>query len=153
MKLVTQLTPFTCGLACIESVCSDFDIAKTEADLLREFKNELLNGVSDYGNFGATHEGLVDLILQKLGFATNHRKDHRPEVLNEIFDKLDLTKTAILINANFNLNSHHCVRFAGIKEDDVLFVMDPSFNGSSIQEYSLANLIAWDYSFIIIERP
>jgi hypothetical protein len=151
MTIVHQITPFTCGLACIESVCADFGRSKRQEDFLREFKNELIADIKDIGVFGATSLGLMTHILQKQGFTVVHWKDHRPEIQQEIFEKVDLAKQAILITAHFNLDAWHSVRFAGMKkQDDVVFAVDPSFGGAGIFEYSIANFIKWKYEFLVI---
>ncbi|MEY2466306.1 MAG: Peptidase family [Verrucomicrobiota bacterium] len=151
MTIVQQLTPFTCGLACIESVCADFGRPKKQEDLLREFKNELIADIKDIGVFGATSLGLMVHILQKQGFTVQACEDHRPEIQQEVFEKIDLTKRAIIITAHFNLDAWHSVRFAGMKkQDDVIFVVDPSFGTAGISEHSISNLIKWKYKFLMI---
>lgn len=150
MTIVPQLTPFTCGLACIESVCTDLGRPKRQEDFLREFKSELIADISRIEHFGATSNELMRRILERQGFTVQQWKDHRPEIQQEQFETLDLAKRAILITAHFNLNSWHSVRFAGMKQDDTLFAMEPSFAKSGIAEYSISNLIKWDYSFFII---
>lgn len=150
MTIVQQITPFTCGLACIESVCADLRKPKKQEDLLREFKNELIADIADIRNFGATSLNLMFQILQKQGFTVQKWKDHRPEIQQEQFEKIDLTKQAIIIVAHFNLDSWHSVRFAGMKQDDTFFAVEPSFNQAGIVEYSIFNLIKWDYSFLTI---
>ena len=150
MTLVQQITPFTCGLACIESVCIDLGRPKKQEDLLRDFKSELIADTNDIGNFGAASFELMSHILQKQGFTVQKCKDHRSEIQQELFEKIDLTKQAIIIAANFNLNAWHSVRFAGMKQDDTLFAVEPSFAKSGIAEYSISNLIKWDYSFLVI---
>ena len=150
MTIVQQITPFTCGLACIESVCADFGRPKRQEDFLREFKAELIADITKIEHFGATSNVLMRHILQRQGFTVAHHKDHRPEVQQEQFEKIDLAKQAILITAHFNLNGWHSVRFAGMKQDDTLFAMEPSFAKSEIAEYSISNLIKWDYSFFVI---
>ena len=151
MTIVQQLTPFTCGLACIESVCVDLGRPKKQEDFLREFKNELIADIKDIGVFGATSLDLITLILQRQGFTVQRWKDHRPEIQQEVFEKVDLTKQAMIIVAHFNLDAWHSVRFAGMKkQDDVIFAVEPSFGGSGIVEYSILNLIKWKYEFLII---
>lgn len=101
MTIVQQITPFTCGLACIESVCADFGRPKKQEDFLREFKNELIGDIKDIGVFGATSLDLMVHILQKQGFTIQRVKDHRPEVQQERFEKIDLTKQS----------HHYCCTF------------------------------------------
>ena len=133
------------------AVCIDLAKPKRQEDFLREFKNELITDIKDIGVFGATSLGLMALILQRQGFTAQRFKDHRPEVQQEVFEKLDLRKMAILITAHFDFHSWHTVRFAGMKKKDgTMFVMDPSFGGSGIVEHSISNLIKWDYSFLVI---
>ena len=151
MTIVQQLTPFTCGLACIESVCADFGRDGRQEKLLRDFKGELLTDARKYEEFGSTSPDLECRILQQLGFTLLRCvRDHRPEIKQLIFEKVDLSKQAILMTANFHLQSRHCVRFAGVAANGNLSVMEPSLvNKSEIKEYSIEDLISWDYSFCI----
>ena len=152
MTIVQQLTPYTCGLACIESICADFGRDGRQEKLLRDFKNELLAGARKYEEFGSTSPQMECHFLTQLGFTLERCvRDHRPEVQQETFEKIDLATQAILISANFHLQSRHCVRFAGMKDTtDTMLVMEPSLiNQSKIAEYSIADLIKWDYSFCI----
>jgi len=152
MQLVTQLTPFTCGLACVESVCADFGVLKRQEDMLRDFRGELLKGIVKIEHFGCINPTLMTHILIQYGFSVQACRDHRPEIQQEIFEKVDPATTAIIISAHFKLNSHHSVRFGGMEDGDTLFAMNPTFNGAKIDKYSISKLITWDYEFLVIER-
>lgn len=152
MKEVTQLTPFTCGLACIESVCFDFGINKKQEDFLRDFKGELLSGITEVGHFGCTNPRMIEYILRRIGLSVQSWKDHRPEIQSEIFERIDPIQNPVIISAHFELNYHHVVRFNGINSDGKILVMNPTFSGATIDKYQLSDLIKWDYEFLLITR-
>ena len=154
MHLVDQLTPFTCGLACIESLTTDFQFPATQAQLLVRYKNELIADVRDCGDFGSTSLRLLTKIWVDLGFSGDWQKDHRKvEVREQIFRKLQANQSVFII-CNYQRNGFHCVRYAGLKDDETIFAMVPAFGvvPSNVQEVSIQNLIDWDYSFALITR-
>lgn len=128
-------------------------MARKQEDLLRDFKVFLFQGAAKLEQFGATSDAMMVAILQRLGFTVDYKHDLRPEVQQEVFEKIDLTTSAVLICANFHLASNHCVRFWGMDQGDSVFVMDPSFNGYRIDSHSISNLIKWNYRFMEITKP
>ncbi|HOG93423.1 MAG TPA: hypothetical protein PLE80_07610, partial [Opitutaceae bacterium] len=83
MHLVQQLTPFTCGLACVESITTDAGRPITQAQLMVRFKGLLLQTIPNVGIFGATNQLVLAAILQDLGFQVFPGKDHRKDVMRE----------------------------------------------------------------------
>ena len=69
MHLVQQLTPFTCGLACIESVSFDLGHPITQAELLVRYKDELIGSAGEkIEQFGAQPETTSNTFLTILAF-------------------------------------------------------------------------------------
>jgi hypothetical protein len=154
MHIVDALTPFTCGLACIESLTRDFNVLITQAESLVKYKKQLLADVRDYGDFGSTSDGLLRSIWEDLGFRGHWQKDHRKAEVRELVFKTVQANQSIFIMSDYRKNGWHCVRFAGVKDDDTIFAMVPVFGlvPSSVEEISIQNLIDWNYSFAVITR-
>ena len=141
-------------MACIESLTTDFQVSITQAQLLVKYKKELIADVRDYGDFGSTSSQLLKAIWTDLGFSGDWQKDHRKVEVRELaFKKLQANQTIFIIS-NYQKNGWHCVRFAGLKDDDTVFAMVPVFGllPSTVEEISIQNLIDWDYSFAVISR-
>jgi hypothetical protein len=154
MHIVDQLTPFTCDLACIESLTTDFKMPITQAQLLVRYKKQLIADVRDYGDFGATSTGLLKVIWEDLGFTGSWFRDHRQaEVREAVFKPLQMHQSIFLV-ADYQKNGRHCMRYAGLKDDDTVYAMVPAFGlkPSFVEELSFQNLIAWDYSFAVISK-
>ena len=154
MHIVDQLTPFTCGLACIESLTTDFNVPITQAQLLVKYKKQLIADVRDYGDFGATSTNLLRVIWEELTFTGYWQKDHQKDAVRElVFKKLQINQSIFLV-ADYQKNGTHCMRYAGLKDDDTIFAMVPAFGllPTTVEELSFQNLIAWDYSFAVISK-
>jgi hypothetical protein len=81
VHIVQQLTPFTCGLACIESVSFDLGRPITQAELLVRYKQELIGSTEKIEHFGAATGGHIEYFLNDLGFRTSVHKDHRHDAV------------------------------------------------------------------------
>ena len=153
MQIVDQLTPFTCGLTCLESLTSDFPPAITQAEMLVRYQALLIRDTPDIGNFGATTPAAIKKICDDLGFKGDWVKDHRKEVVREQLFKRVKNTESVFICSNYEKNGWHCIRFAGLKDDDTVFAMVPEFGSHSrIREVSIQNLIDWDYSFALLAK-
>ncbi len=148
MHLVQQLTPFTCGLACVESITTDAGRPITQAQLMVRFKGLLLQTIPNVGIFGATNQLVLAAILQDLGFQVFPGKDHRKDVMREALKKAKYA----LICAHHQLKDHHCWRFEMVVDDDHITAMNPGFFLPSPQVDTIAmdDLIKWDYSFVVV---
>lgn len=154
MTLTHQITPFTCGLACIESIAHDLGKPITQCEILKKYKKELIAGCGRIEQFGAVPDHVLEDILQREGFATSPHKDHRKDLVKKLFDNLT-QKQAVLITALFAGHAWHSVRWAGNKNDNTFFVMDPNFGNPQpvISEYDIDLFIQWDFSFIVVTAP
>jgi hypothetical protein len=155
MHLVNQITPFTCGLACIESVTHDLGFVANQGHCLARFKKLLINSVSDIGDFGATNTPTIALILTELGYKAAPIRDFRiPEIPNGYFKPLDHSNQAIIIQCRYQDTAWHAMRYTGMKDDDTIFAMVPSFgrDDAFIEEIPFRKLVDWDYSFVFIQK-
>jgi hypothetical protein len=150
MHLVQQITPFTCGLACIESFTTDEGKAISQSALLTRYKGLLLQTIPKTEVFGATNPLVLAYILQDLGFRIFSGKDHRKDVVRE---QLKRSKNALLC-ANHQLQAWHCWRFESVVDDDSVSAMNPGFflPTAKIETLTIDDLIKWDYSFILVSQ-
>jgi hypothetical protein len=73
-------------------------------------------------------------------------------VRDQVFRKLKATESVLLVS-NYEKNGWHCIRSAGLKDDDTLFALVPKFGAhSQIRDVSFQNLIDWDYSFAVVTK-
>ena len=154
MQIVNQLTSFTCGLACIESLSADFNAPITQCEMLIKYKERLIKDVPDFGDFGAARPALLEFIWQDLGFTGSWQKNNhdKTNVKESVFKTLKVNQS-ILIFCNFNKNSWHCIRFSCLKNDDTISAMIPLFlEPSRIDDVSLQNLIDWEFYYAIISN-
>jgi hypothetical protein len=82
-------------------------------------------------------------------------QEHDKKKFHEFLKALPTEKGAFLF-ANFAGNGNHIIRWSGLKDEDTLFAMDPSFGlpQPNIAEYSLENLIKCGYfGFVLQRRP
>ena len=151
MHLVQQITPFTCGLACIESFTTDASKPITQTELLVRYKALLLQVVSpEIGHFGAANNPVLAVILQDLGYKVFFGKDHRKDLMREEFKK----QAGVLICANYNLQAGHCWLLEKVVDDDYITALNPNFflPAAQIDKLSFDDLIKWDYSFIMVSK-
>lgn len=150
MHLVQQITPFTCGLACVESLTTDAGKPITQAELLVKYKCLLQQTIPKIEIFGSTNPLVLAAILENLGCKVFSGKDHRKDVVREELKK----NNDALIFANYELKAWHCWRFEKVLDDDHISAMNPSFFSpkAQIETLSFDDLIKWDYSFVIVPR-
>ncbi len=151
MRLVGQLTPFTCGLACIESVSFDLGKPITQAELLVRYKDNLIGSAERIEHFGEANGETVEFLLNDLGFRTSVQKEHQVEVARATLDALSENQAA-LISGRFHNSGWHFVRWAGFQDKDTLLLMNPSFSlpCAKIEPYSFADLVAWDFTMLLV---
>ena len=151
MRLVQQLTPFTCGLACVESVSFDLGKPITQAELLVRYKDVLIGSAQKIEHFGAATGETIEYLLNDLGFKTSIHKDHRLNVVTDMLNGLSENQ-AVLISAHFNHSTWHIVRWAGFQDQQTLLAMNPSFSlpGATIMPYPFADLVDWDSTLLLV---
>lgn len=154
MYFINQITPFTCGLACIESVATDAGFPISQTQMLIKYKDWLIADASEGKSFGATSLSMMKKIWGDLGFYGEWIKNHNVEdVRDNVFKKLQ-PKQGILISSNFQKTAMHCIRYFGLKDEDTIFAIVPVFN----QPYplqmgiSLRSLVEWDFEYAVISR-
>jgi hypothetical protein len=146
MRLVQQLTPFTCGLACIESVSFDLGQPITQAELLVRYKDNLIGSAQKIEHFGAATGETVEFLLNDLGFTTSVFKEHRRDVVRATLSALS-SKQAALISHRLNNSTWHFVRWAGFQDEETLLAMNPS--SAAVLPYSFADLVDWDFTILV----
>lgn len=153
MKIVEQLTPYTCGLANLESLTADFPPPISQAAMLIKYQAMLIADARVLGDFGCTSMQAMKHIWDDAGFTGDWQKDHRQDVVRDGILKQLTAKQSVFLISNYQKNGWHCIRFAGLKDDDTVFAMVPEFGGQTkIREVSFQNLIAWDFSFAVVTR-
>ena len=154
MHSVNQITPFTCGLACIESVATDLGISITQCDMLIKYKQELLADVPDYGDFGSTSPPLIQTIWRNLGLNGAWTRDHDiPHVRNTVFANIN-PKQAVLIFSNLEKRAWHCTRFIQLNGAHCVDLMVPVFHqpAAATLTFSFQDLADWDFHYAVISR-
>jgi hypothetical protein len=151
MRLVQQLTPFTCGLACVESASFDLGKPITQAELLVRYKDVLIGSSQKIEQFGAATGETIDYLLNDLGFTTFIHKDHRLDVVRDTLNRLS-ERQAALISGHFNQSTWHFVRWAGFQDEQTLLAMNPSFSlpRATIMPYAFTDLVNWDFTLLLV---
>ena len=151
MHIVQQLTPFTCGLACIESVSFDLGRPITQAELLVRYKQELIGAAGKIERFGAATGEVIESFLIDLGFRTSVHKDHRFEVVRDTLNALS-PKEAALISGHFYHSGWHFVRWAGFQDEQTVLAMNPAFSlpAAVVMPFSFKDLVAWEFTLLLV---
>ena len=152
MFMQNQLTPFTCGLACIESVSVDFGQPISQPQMLIRYKRALIAEATDGKNFGATSNQLMQQIWQDLGFKGEWKRNHHiTEIRENVLGKLQ-PKQAILISSFFQRTAFHCCRYFGMKDNDTIFALVPLFYEEQprMMDIALSALVEWDFEYALI---
>jgi hypothetical protein len=155
MHLVQQLTPLTCGLACVESVSFDLGSPITQAEILRRYKDLLIgcanNKLEHFGQISGQH---LEHLLNDLGFRTSVDQDRGHDHVRDALLSLS-EKQAAIISIHFNNSIWHFVRWVGFQDDHSLVVMNPAFSlpRATLEVYSLDDFVKWDLSLLVITAP
>jgi len=94
---VPALTPYTCGLACLESYFSDIGRPLDQCEILKKYPQYVTNSdPSKFNEFGATSDTqLVDL-CRHLAFVADRYEDLRQDVVDDWFDRWLARKFCVL---------------------------------------------------------
>jgi hypothetical protein len=150
MTEVVSLTPFTCGLACVESICFDFGLEKRQEDFLRDYKSLLL-GIGKIEHFGSTNPFILKTIIKSLGFDCHYTESPPSDSRKKFFDNFDHSKSAIIIFAHIQQKFHHTFRFSNMTEKEELKLLDPNFvDGPKSSNYSFQTMENWNYSLLYV---
>jgi hypothetical protein len=154
MHLVQQLTPLTCGLACVESVSFDLGSPITQAEILRDYKDVLIGCANKSEHFGEINGETLVYLLNDLGFTTSVDEDRGHDHVRDALLSLS-EKQAAIISVHLNNSTWHFFRWAGFQGDHSLVVMNPAFSlpKATLEVYPLDDLIKWEFSFVVITAP
>jgi hypothetical protein len=146
MTLTSALTPYTCGLACLESYFSDIGRALDQCEILKKYPQYVTNpDASKFNEFGATSDTqLVDL-CRHLGFMADRYEDFRQDVVDEWFDRWLTNKFCVLLYLG-----GHCVRLSQIISAGKYEVMNPKLGTVDLEEVTFNALVERNFSFIAI---
>jgi hypothetical protein len=144
MKIVQQITPWTCSLACIESICFDLGIKNaSQQELIESFGDILMkNCQGRQEHLGIASPATVRFILKQLGFSVVDKKCH-PQINVPILQAIDLSQEVSLVQGNIEKEGNHCTRFAGLEGENVVRLMNPKIEGADICKYTIEELNAW----------
>lgn len=113
MTIIKQISDFTCVLACIESITSDWGCPISQKDLIEQFP-DLCNKGKDFEGAFTFNKDNFDRVGKYLGFTWSYVQgltESGPDV-------------AYLILTTEG--DKHCVRIAAQKDLSSFWVMDPS---------------------------
>lgn len=156
MNFIAQTTPYTCGLACLESFYRDHGDSTTQQSLLHDhpakcFVGRILDGRDITGAL-ALHE-FTDLCVH-LGLAPLVGRDFRPEVAIPFIEGIQPTEAVIFFITHFGGGGGptHFVRFSRMTSPDVFEVMNPSDNPQFLP-MTWQQFVDWDTYFVRITLP
>jgi len=157
MRLVPQLTKFTCALACLEAHCADNGLPHTQASLLKDFPAEcnvgFMIGGEDAGG-ALTLPQFVNL-CGVAGIPVRRIRDFRYQVILDELKNLGPAQSAIFFIARYKgENVTHYVRFDHVDAADTVHFMCPCFGphgGLAIPDsMTLQNFADWNTSILIV---
>ncbi|MGA9453828.1 MAG: hypothetical protein WBW41_21065 [Verrucomicrobiia bacterium] len=154
MTFTEQITPYTCGLACLESFYRDHGNPTTQQSLLKEFPakcfvGRILDG-RDISGALALHE-FADLCVH-LGLEPVVGRDFRPEVTIPFIQSIQVHQAVIFFITHFGGGPTHFVRFSRMTGADVFEVLNPSGNPPFLP-ITWQQFVAWDTYFVRITLP
>jgi hypothetical protein len=126
MTFVQQITPFTCGLACIESLTTDLGVSITQSEILTRFKAVLLNGLPKHEIFGVSSPPLIAYIFRDLGLQATEETISDSDILRQRIT----SNPHCILTATVSPGNTHTFRCVGL-DSDKLVMMDPGFFNQS----------------------
>ena len=156
MTLVQQITPFTCGLACIESLTRDFNVGITQCEMLVKYKGLLLGEVSRLEDFGAITSLKVAEILEDRGL---NGVLYTSENLAGLIEALLNCPQGIIwheIKMEDNKNKNHFFRLSDYnKNSNQVFVMNPQFDLPAAKTgwVDLSDFLSGNSHFLLLSHP
>jgi hypothetical protein len=156
MTFTGQITPYTCGLACLESLYSEHGNPTTQQSLLQDypakcFVGRILDG-RDISGALALHE-FVDLCVH-LGLQPFVFRDFRPEVAVPFIQGIQPRQAVIFFITHFGGSGGptHFMRFSRILAVDVFEAMNPSGNPEFIP-ITWQQFVDWDIYCVRVKLP
>ena len=107
MRLVPQLTKFTCPLACLEAHSADNGLPHTQASLLKDFSAECNVGVQIGGEDagGTLTVPQFFTLCHAAGIPVDGMRDFRPEMILDRLNSLGSHQSAILFIMRYKRNN------------------------------------------------
>ena len=151
MRLVGQISPYTCPLACLESFLFDIGQRITQEEIIRLHPDICIPKDSGKRHeIGALPTREFDELCRRLLIHCQTGKDHRQEVLEPLFSGLQPHATVVLL-INYP-TGRHMVRLAAIEKPGSWIVMNPEFLRPHFSPLLFTDLTSWDFEFCILTR-
>jgi hypothetical protein len=153
MRLVPQLSRFTCPLACLEAHCADNGLPHTQESLLRDFPAECNVGVKIGGEDagGALTVQQFIILCRAAGIPVDGMRDFRPEVILDRLNSLGPNQSAILFVVRYKGNNEtHYVRFDHVDASETVHFMCPYFGGAMPDKMTLQEFGDWDTTVLFV---
>lgn len=151
MRLVAQISPYTCPLACLESFLFDLGHSITQDEIIRLHPDLCIPAdPAKRHEIGALSVPIFEQLCGRLGIQCTSHKDFRQTETEADLSSLPPHSTVVII-INHPTGTH-MVRFAGIQSPGSWLVMDPQFQHAQFRPISFQDLVKWNFSFCILTR-
>jgi hypothetical protein len=151
MTLTSQLTPYTCPLACLESYFSDINRPLSQCEMLKNHRQFVESpDPSRRHEYGALDDARIVGLCTHLGFKAGLYQDFRQQEVESAFSDALGSNAGVLISAFWQKQTNHCVRLSKIKNPGVYEVMCPMFPGAQFIDVTFPDLVSWGFRFIVI---
>ena len=152
MEIVSQITPYTCTLACFESYFHDLKRPLKQEEILRKHPQYCLNP-HKIDIFGTMTEVQIICFARLFGIETTPYIHIEKPSFIKLVKELS-ANDAIFITSYWKEQTYHCVRFSRIiDESKGLFeVMSPAFRGGSMEQVDFNELVKWNFTVFLFKR-
>jgi hypothetical protein len=153
MRLVPQITKFTCPLACLEAHFADNGLPLTQASLRKDFPAQCNVGVQVGGEDagGALTVPQFLNLCRAAGIPARGVRDFRPEVILNTLNSLNPNQSAILFIIRYKGNNEtHYVRFDHVDANEQVHFMCPYFGGAMPDKMTLQDFAEWDTTILVV---
>lgn len=153
MRLIPQITKFTCPLACLEAHSLDNGLPHTQQTLLKNFPSECNVGVMIGGEDagGALTVPQFIKLCGAAGIPIRGIRDFRPEVILDTLNSLASSQSVILFIVRYKgKNETHYVRFDHVDASEQVHIMCPYFGGAMPDKMSLQDFADWDTTMLVV---
>jgi hypothetical protein len=153
MRLVPQLTKFTCPLACLEAHSADNGLPHTHASFLKDFSAECNVGVQIGGEDagGTLTVPQFFTLCHAAGIPVDGMRDFRPEMILDRLNSLGSHQSAILFIMRYKGNNEtHYVRFDHVDANERVHFMCPYFGGAMPDKMTLQEFADWDTTILVV---
>lgn len=145
MKLVSQLTPFTCVLACFESFLYDQGVFVSQAEILKSHVDLCINP-HDEVKFGAMDVSRLRELAKRHAYISDILSNPTKEQIDEILRK---SHGIICICQRFkDQDINHTIRLIQVQGEYVIFMNSQMF-GACWDKVKFDELLSkWSVTFI-----